>query len=428
MLKPISNQPFLYFPIMQPSNSKSRRAYTLLELMIALGLLGALMSVAWSLMATFRDSEERGWKITRRTQILRAAHAWLQSDAQAMLGPSQEFSFTGNSLGFSATIAPSLDPLPFLERLLSDASASDDLDSRYATARSGQEPTGGSAPLLESLASMDRELSETLAGSSPWTPEQVQIEYELLPVNIARPIDSTVTSRPAATRELDEIQFMLVRRELIGGTQSSSAQTSSMQSTVQGNAMDSTQGISPSDRVLTGQDLYRQNDDRQQLRGIPVTQSRLEGLIRPQFQYCDGLSWKDSWNSRSDGGLPAAIALRFDFPARAQMQPPQPRRTREAWEAEAEFELQESTELSAAELALAGEAEAELETDADASLMESDQFEVQMVIMVAGRAARPAHTLGGANSPAAMDSTGNSELVSPLSSTDMQSSGLRGGF
>ncbi|MEZ6076027.1 MAG: hypothetical protein R3C56_10255 [Pirellulaceae bacterium] len=86
------------------------------------------MSVAWSLMATFRDSEERGWKITRRTQIIRAAHAWLQSDAQAMLGPSDEFLFTGNSRGFSATIAPSLDPLPFLERLLSDSSASDEFD------------------------------------------------------------------------------------------------------------------------------------------------------------------------------------------------------------------------------------------------------------------------------------------------------------
>ncbi|MEZ6150270.1 MAG: prepilin-type N-terminal cleavage/methylation domain-containing protein [Pirellulaceae bacterium] len=413
---------------MQPSNSKSRRAYTLLELMIALGLLGALMSVAWSLMATFRDSEERGWKITRRTQIIRAAHAWLQSDAQAMLGPSDEFLFTGNSRGFSATIAPSLDPLPFLERLLSDSSASDEFDSRNATARSAQGLAANPSPLSGALSSMDSELSGTLSDASPWSPEQVQIEYELLPVNIARPIDSTDTTRPAVTSELDEIQFMMVRRELIGGSQSPSAQSSSMQSTVQGDAIGFDSELSPSDRVLTGQDLYRQNDDRQQLRGIPIAQSRLEGLIRPQFQYCDGVSWKDSWNSRSDGGLPAAIALRFDFPARAQMQPPQPRRAREAWEDEAEFELQASTELSAADLALAGEAQAELETDPDASLMESDQFEVQMVILVAGRTARTTGPLGDANAPASMDSTGNSEFATPLSSTDIPSSRLRGGF
>ena len=268
---------------MQPSNSKSRRAYTLLELMIALGLLGALMSVAWSLMATFRDSEERGWKITRRTQIIRAAHAWLQSDAQAMLGASKEFTFTGNSLGFSATIAPSLDPLPFLERLLSDSLASDEYDSRSATARSAQGLAANPSPLSGSLSSMDSELSETLVDASPWSPERAQIEYELLPVNIARPIDSIDTSRPAATRELDEIQFVLVRRELIGGSQSPSAQSSSMQSTVQGDAIGFDSELSPSDRVLTGQDLYRQNDDRQQLRGIPIAQSRLEGLIRPQF-------------------------------------------------------------------------------------------------------------------------------------------------
>lgn len=410
---------------MQPTNSKSRSAYTLLELMIALGLLGALMSVAWSLMATFRDSEVRGWKITQRMQIIRASHAWLQSDAQAMLGSSTEFTFTGNSLGFSATIAPSLDPLPFLQRLLSDSSASDEFDSRNASVRSGQGLAGASStasPLSEAFSPLDRELMEMFADASPWSPQQVQIEYELLPVPEVRSVDLADANQPVENRELDEIQFMLVRRELIGGTQSSSGQ-----SAMQGNSIDFTQEISPSDRVLTGQDLYRQHDDQLQSRGIPVTQSRLEGLIQPQFQYCDGLSWKDTWNSRSDGGLPAAIALRFNFPARAQMQPPQSRRAREALE-EAEFDLQDSGELSAADLALAGEPQAELETDADASLMESDQFDVQMVIMVAGRSSQTPRPLDGFNSGGPLDSVGSSEFASPQSSANFQSSGLRGGF
>lgn len=407
---------------MQSSKIKSRNAYTLLELMIALGLLGALMSVAWSLMATFRDSEERGWKITRRTQIIRASHAWLQRDAQAMLGLSNEFTFTGTSLGFSATIAPSLDPLPFLERLLSDSSDLDEFDALDASAQSAQALAGNSSQFSETQSPMDGELGETLTGASPWSPQQVQVEYELLPVNNARSVNSADVSRPAENRELDEIQFMLVRRELIGGTQSSSTQ-----SAMQGNSVGFTQEISPSDRVLTGQDLYRQNDDQLQSRGIPVSQSRLEGLVLPQFQYCDGRSWKDSWNSRSDGGLPAAIALRFNFPARAQMQPPQPRRSRDALEAEAEFGLQESTQLSAADLALAGAARAELETDADASLMESDQFEVQMVIMVVGRNSQTTRSVD-ANALAPMDSVGSSEFASPQNATDPLSNGLRGGF
>ena len=407
--------------------SKSRRAYTLLELMIALGLLGALMSVAWSLMATFRDADDRGWKITRRTQIIRAAHAWLQSDAQQMLGSPTEFTFTGDSLGFSATIAPSLDPLPFLERLLSDSSASEEFDSRSASSRSGSQTSGtpsAASQLSTTLSPLDGELGEVFADTSPWSPKQIQIEYELLPVEKTRSINSADTVRPAENRSLDEIQFMLVRRELTSGTQSSSGQ-----SLTQGSSIDFVQEVSPSDRVLTGQDLYRQSDDQQQSRGAPVTQSRLEGLVQPQFQYCDGRSWKDSWNSRSDGGLPAAIALRFDFPARAQMQPPQKRRASEALDAEQdEFTLQDSGELSAADLALAGESRAELETDPDASLMESDQFEVQMVIMVAGRTAQTTHPLDESNSGAPVDAVGNSDFASPQGPSNLNASGLGGGF
>ncbi len=368
---------------MHSTNLKTRNAYTLLELMIALGLLGALMSVAWSLMATFRDADERGWKITRRMQIIRAAHAWLESDAQHMLGSSTEFTFTGSSLGFSATIAPSLDPLPFLQRLLSDSSDSDEFQSRSSSTRVGTGIAGSLSPdsqLSPSLSPLDGELSEALNSDSPWSPKQVQIEYELLPVTPVRSNNSADTNRLADNRTLDEVQFMLVRRELFGGEQSPN-----MQSTAYGNSADSSQDGSPSDRVLTGQDLYRQSDDQQQSRGLPVTQSRLEGLVQPQFKYCDGQTWKESWDSRTDGGLPAAIALRFDFPARAQMQPPPPRSTSETWEAEEEFALQDSGGLSAADLALAGEAQAELETDAGASLMESEQFEVQMVIMVPKR-------------------------------------------
>ncbi|MEO8268450.1 MAG: type II secretion system protein [Aureliella sp.] len=411
---------------MQLTNSKSRGAYTLLELMIALGLLGALMSVAWSLMATFRDADERGWKITRRIQIIRAAHDWLQSDAQAMLGSSSESIFTGNSLRFSATIAPSLDPLPFLQRLLNDSEAPDAVESRAGTASTavGLASTQATVSQLSPTYSpMDGELSDSQTDVSPWSPQQVQIEYELLPVDKARSSNAVDATRLAESLKLDEVQFMLVRREFATGTNSSSEQLST-----QDNSTEFVQEVSPSDRVLTGQDLYRQSDDQQQSRGLLVTQSRLEGLIQPQFQYCDGRIWKDSWNSRSDGGLPHAIALRFDFPARAQMQPPQPRRTSVELEVEPEFVLQDSGGLSAADLASTGEAQAEMDYGAEASLMESDQFEVQMIVSVSGRTLHASRPLNDTNPLPPLDAAGSSEFSTPQSSTDIRSNVPRGDF
>ena len=76
-----------------------------------------------------------------------------------------------------------------------------------------------------------------------------------------------------------------------------------------------------------------------------------------------------------------AVALRFDFPARAQMQPRPLRRSSDLLDAESELGLTDVATTSAADMALAGEAQAELQTEAGTSLMESEEFEVQMVIL-----------------------------------------------
>ncbi|MCA9131805.1 MAG: type II secretion system protein, partial [Planctomycetales bacterium] len=168
-----------------------RAAYTLLELMIALGLLGMLLSVAWSLMGTYRDAEQRGWKVARRTQVIRAARSWLESDMQHVLlsdSPSQvaaarsggspaasglsgvlptappgaasaNWRFVGNAQGFSATIAPSLDPLPFLERLMTDSlgasSAPESLAAGSSAAGSSAAGSSAAGPLAASQGPTD---------------------------------------------------------------------------------------------------------------------------------------------------------------------------------------------------------------------------------------------------------------------------------
>lgn len=356
----------------QPKNIWHRDGFTLLELMIALGLLGALMSVAWSLIGTFQIAEERGWKMTQRTQIIRAAHDWLQSDAQQVITQSPESNFTGSSLGFTTLIAPSLDPMPFLERLMSDATASDyDSLDTSPTGTSPLSSTGLAGSTTSTSGSLSEpELAEILGDNSPWNKARLEIEYELLPMPAADASVSAITQPVTENRADEDIQFMLVRREKVSGAPQGQS----------GSSMDDPQSIPASERVLTGQDLYRQTDEEQiSTGGVAIHESRLEGLVRPQFQYSDGRSWSSSWNSRSAGSLPVAVALRFDFPPRAQMQPPLPPRSSDPLDADSG--LGDVAPVSAADMVLAGEAQAELETDADASLMESEEFEVQMVIL-----------------------------------------------
>lgn len=386
-----------------------RFGFTLLELMIALGLLGALMSVAWSLMATFQDAEQRGWKMTQRTQIIRAAHDWLQSDAHQVITQSPEMSFTGSSLGFTTLIAPSLDPLPFLERLMSDSTASDDYDllgtSSTSTPTSSSTGLGGAAGLLS-----EPEMAEILGDNSPWNKARLEIEYQLLPMPTADTSISAIPQPPTGNLPAEDIQFMLVRRELVSGAVAGQS----------GSSLDDAQSIPASERVLTGQDLYRQTDDEQLTSsGIAIVESRLEGLVRPQFQYSDGRAWTSSWNSRSAGGLPVAVALRFDFPARSQMQPRPPRMPSDPLDDPSDLGLADVSTVSAADMALAAEPQAELETEPDASLMESEEFEVQMVILLYRQpkaAARSAGSLGGSFADGSFDYDAEFPLGNPAQS------------
>ena len=103
-----------------------RCGYSLLELMLALSLLTALLAVGWSMLSTYRNAEQRGWRLNERVQSIRAARQWLELDllhlspmevsaplwtATAGRGSNsvisaQEHPFIGDGSGFLATIAP----------------------------------------------------------------------------------------------------------------------------------------------------------------------------------------------------------------------------------------------------------------------------------------------------------------------------------
>ncbi|MFN5851555.1 MAG: type II secretion system protein J, partial [Pirellulaceae bacterium] len=46
----------------------SRQAYSLIEVLISLAILGLLMGVAWGLLGSFQETQERAWRQTEQIE------------------------------------------------------------------------------------------------------------------------------------------------------------------------------------------------------------------------------------------------------------------------------------------------------------------------------------------------------------------------
>lgn len=365
-----------------------RFAFTLMELMIALGLLGALMAVAWSLMGTFGNAEIRGWKLAHRVQTIRSARDWLESDMQHLalsVSPtdlnipslSEGPQFTGDSLGFTATIAPSVDPIPFLENLMSDAKGAERNNSAAVRSPGMQSPSIQSSSMQSpSMPFGKRDLdysatrdADDAAPSTIWPAETIEIEYRLTPT-------STHSVRPLAALEgnsnMDDTQFVLTRREMVDSQRTTTVE-------------------SPSERVLSTQDLYGRSDEAMMSSRSPFRESRLEGLTKVQFHYFDGNSWISEWNSVQQGGLPTAIAFGFDFPAMSDMKSPSSANVKRSEQGNAMIDNRSAADLPFASAALVTET-SELKSQNNRGMMDSSSNEVQIVVFVGKRSPKTKNT------------------------------------
>jgi prepilin-type N-terminal cleavage/methylation domain-containing protein len=294
--------------------ARIRCGYSLLEMMIALALLSALLAAGWSMLAIYRDAEQRGWRVVERTQSVRVAYSWLQNDLMHIAAPENSVQsqptteartptspsatqgvnagagnrsavqsrnfvaqsrnqqlLVGTSGGFTATITPSIDPVPFFERMLAGQQVEED---------------GGQANAMQlpgTSQSLGDDLPDAPVDKPLWPPQSVQVEYEL-----------ALSSETIIGDEVVPI-YDLVRRERVEQDQLQTEQ-SPWQSTEQ---------------VLTIDDLYRQSDASDRGNQALLQENRLPGLAKAEFWYCNGAQWQRSWNS-SDR-LPTAVALVFDF-------------------------------------------------------------------------------------------------------------------
>lgn len=360
--------------------TKARMGYSLLELMLALTLLAALSAVGWSLLGTYRDAELRGWRLAHRTQTLRTLRDCLENDLQQMIAPAESLvsltstmpasmqttSFVGSASGFTIRCTPSLDPLPFLERLTHS--------TEVGTRSSGIESLDQLSPGAASSASLSEPTlritdSNTIAVAAlhdtAWPSEVLDVEYRLTPIGRSGPGSASLLTDPTA-----DVASLLTRRE----------------HWVDGSGPDLAQGTSasPADRVLTTEDLYRQTDTSADALGPLVGESQWWGLTRAKFQYFDGQAWRGQWNSTHSGTLPQAIAVSFDFVNNDQLNPSSLRPTsQQSNDADAEFSLENFQSFPTMEdAALVEEAQAASNSKPLTPLAASGTHQVHMVFVV----------------------------------------------
>lgn len=325
-------------------DSTRRSGYTILELMISLVLLATLSMVAWSILESYRNAEQRAWNQTYQMQVIRIAREWLETDAACLMEPrvrtsstaiqpqsfpssSSEWKpFKGDEQGFEVDLIPSIDPLAWL-----------------------REATRAAEPLTTTTQALAPANQNTAIAIDPLAVHRLR--YKI--------VAGTTTS---GTSEA----FFDVQRELVPIDRWSKASPSSS-----------------SEKLLTAEDLYRISDDKLPTDSASAAKSRatrIRNLITPRFRYSNGKDWIGQWDSQLKGGLPRAIELSFDLPAASTDYETVAPETNEAEEFVAE---DFASDTMSTENVVAVDASAAAVDDEDAHALARD---VRIVVLVGGSA------------------------------------------
>lgn len=354
---------------------RDRCGVTLLELLIALGVLSVLMIVAWSLFDNLQKAEERSGGLARRVQLLRQSRAWLVADMDqletakgeriASLNPPVVPQFNGDPTGFVASITTSLNPLPFLQGAFASSDEMEDVEGAELSVFDTEE---------------QRQVNQ--ARESIWPADKLNVEYRLEP-------ESPMYNSASALGVEEDILFRLVRREFLHGEANNASGSNGMPP--------NSNTTAAADRQLTIRDLYRQTDETLELGSAALREKELTGFSKASFRYFNGRAWQEDWNSREEGGPPHAIALQFDFPSRAAA-----RRSKEQSRSAVETEIEEDTgesQNNTIDTLLAQQPKATRETeDADEFLIATATSEMTIVVATHSGPAKRANDPGTAPS------------------------------
>lgn len=412
----------------------SRRGFTLVELMIALGLLSVIVLLLFSILSRFRNLEEKGQDQTARVRVLRSLRESIEKDVDARVRltmPTAQdesqydaqptnnlFGRTGagssNAMGSNSADNPmgglafgsegNLSGSPFeampetrsLGRFVGDAKGFDldivvttdlfDFVSGLETHQTESLEQSGLSPGIAG-ASPNRDPGRTFSNSAARNKETVQ----------------TVSYR-FERDDRGQDSSMLIRR--LGRHTSSS---SSISETASDGLVSPTQrnddlvrfdeSSEPDSDWLDGSDLYRTDESlttSSTRKSAPVDGIQFPEISDARFRYFDGEQWVRSWDSERRLGYPVAIEIQFELFSVSELR--EQRRQAELDQGESD-ERWSSTEepLDSINEPLFEEEEIELDFASEASSnsfgVESFELPYRVIIPVEPRAAVANSTL-----------------------------------
>ncbi len=285
-------------------NGAQRAAFTLLEILLALGLSVVLLVALNSALELYRKFTTAGRADIEQAQLVRALMQKISADIRCVVAPPK----TGGAASSSTTSSSTSSSSSSSSSSGSTSSSSNSSSSNSSgSSSSGSSSTGDNAETPPPI--------EVVDPSAAYSKEVVGVlgDPQSLVLTVARPTRSNAgilaVDELATTSDLKSISYFLVQQGadgLRGIVAEQLAQT----------------GTSLSANGQPG-GLARLEGDRLAISKADTT-SNLETLAQRtkvlapevnylQFRYFDGLLWYETWDSTTDG-LPRAVEITIGFP------------------------------------------------------------------------------------------------------------------
>jgi prepilin-type N-terminal cleavage/methylation domain-containing protein len=276
-------------------------AYSLIEVLIALAILGLLMGVAWGLLGSFQETQERAWRQTERIELGQQVRSRLHHDLLQSNGHQRRISPSNN--------APQANP-----RRSSPSTAGGNSGSAMTAGRFSGDENGFTLELTPRLSPVHywthllNTPSESLLEAAPQLPRlplRIEIAWRL-EENGFGDFESFLLSREMRflSKEDDEepVDSMgrdrrVGRRELLEPSAVERAAREQSRSEI---AKIGRQGELENPFPSSSEDLLE----------------TWEGISKGRFRYHDGTGWTQQWSAGPQASVPYAVELSILFQTR----------------------------------------------------------------------------------------------------------------
>ncbi len=269
-----------------------RAAFTLVEVLVALGLTLLLVTVVYMALDLHYQMSNAGRGAATKAQLERAILQRMEADLRSVVFQVPEASTPEGE-------AAEEDPL--------GSSSSSDSSSSSSSSSSTGSSAAEEEPLQISFGSSSSSSEDASAGAGLFG--GIMGDSESIMMYVSRP-----SKEGNATSDLRSVSYFIAERgaEGLRGAMADRVPEQRIDDPEHDNSFDHLVGLSR----LDGDQLQLQfADEEQNSDEVLAQQTELlaSEVVSLQFRYFDGMEWYDEWDSQATGTLPAAVEVTLGF-------------------------------------------------------------------------------------------------------------------